>query len=120
MRDANHESCACAVVAANPIARAMRIDHRIGPGWERDMAISTVSFGNTPQAKDDYLLAGLTEDSTGIVCLDVMANDLGGNAKTLWSLDNGISGGVGNDLSRPVDLLTQDTVPMTVLYGMTR
>jgi hypothetical protein len=73
------------------------------------MAISTVSFGNTPQAKDDYLLAGLTEDSTGIVCLDVMANDLGGNAKTLWSLDNGTSTYVSGDPARPADLLTQDT-----------
>ncbi|GBG13993.1 uncharacterized protein NMK_1549 [Novimethylophilus kurashikiensis] len=66
------------------------------------------SFGNTPQATDDLFLAsttGLTEDSTNIVYIDVMANDLGGNAKVLYSLDDGISSGG----TRPADLLTQDT-----------
>ena len=48
---------------------------------------------------------GLTEDSTNIVYLDVMANDLGGNAKTLYSLDNGISAGGAS----PTDLLVADT-----------
>ena len=62
-----------------------------------------VAFGNTPQAKDDSF-NGITEDSHAVI-LDVMGNDLGGNAKTLWSLDDGISaGGI-----RPVDLLIQDT-----------
>src|SRR5438874_1278636 len=62
-----------------------------------------VAFGNTPQANNDSF-NGVTEDSH-IVILDVMANDLGGNAKTLWSLDDGTSaGGI-----RPVDLLIQDT-----------
>ena len=48
---------------------------------------SAVSFGSTPQAKDDLLTAastGLTEDSSSVAYLDVMANDLGGNAKVLW------------------------------------
>ncbi len=73
----------------------------------------TISFSNTPQAKDDpFADTDLTEDSLGIQYLDVMANDLGGNAKTLYSLDDGTSavsytnpqGGTS-----PTDLLTQDT-----------
>jgi VCBS repeat-containing protein len=46
---------------------------------------TTVSFNNTPQAKDDFF--GLDED-VGLKFFDVLANDLGGNAKTLWSIDN--------------------------------
>ena len=49
------------------------------------------SFGNTPQAGDDLftsVFTGLTEDS-GTFLLDVMGNDGGGKAKTLWSLDDG-------------------------------
>src|SRR5215510_1339282 len=55
---------------------------------------TTVSFSSTPQAKDDYFTSsttGLTEDNLlalGWICLDVMANDAGGNAKTLYSIDN--------------------------------
>ena len=65
------------------------------------MAISIVSFGNTPQATNDAF-TGFTEDSIRI--LDVMGNDLGGAAKTLYSLDDGVSaGGI-----RPTDLLLQD------------
>jgi VCBS repeat-containing protein len=63
----------------------------------------------TPNAKDDSFTAastGLTEDSNGIVWLAVMANDLGGAAKILYSLDNASSTGG----TRPTDLLTQDTV----------
>ncbi|MBI3056195.1 MAG: hypothetical protein HYY77_19455, partial [Betaproteobacteria bacterium] len=68
----------------------------------------TVSFANTPQARDDLLTnTGLTEDSLGgIKYLDVMANDLGGAAKWLYSLDDGISAGG----SSPTDLLSQDAV----------
>ncbi|HEY5896178.1 MAG TPA: hypothetical protein VIV54_01350, partial [Burkholderiales bacterium] len=61
------------------------------------MAISSVSFTKTPQAGDDSY--NLTEDSllsssiynnvTNILTLDVMANDLGGAAKKLYSIDNG-------------------------------
>ena len=58
------------------------------------------SFSNTPQAGNDLftvaMLAGqgggLGEDG-GTVILDVMANDLGGKAKTLCSLDDGVSAG---------------------------
>jgi large repetitive protein len=46
-----------------------------------------VSFSNTPQAEDDaFTNAGITEDSTGVFLLDVMANDAGGNGKSLYSL----------------------------------
>jgi len=72
------------------------------------MAINTTSFTNTPQAGDDLLLSsktGLNEDSLNIVYLDVMSNDLGGNAKTLYSLDNGID----DDGKTGADLLIQDT-----------
>src|SRR5262245_36024602 len=73
---------------------------------------TTTSFANTPQAVDDFFAAsktGLTEDSLNIVKLDVMANDLGGNAKTLWSIDNGVnnSGAMAGYIAG--DLLTQDT-----------
>ena len=38
-----------------------------------------------------------------------MANDLGGNAKMLWSLDNGTSASTATKVYAPVDLLIQDT-----------
>ena len=69
---------------------------------------STSSFTNTPQAKDDLFLSSLTkltEDNLKIVYLDVMANDLGGNAKTLFSIDNGLTGGSATTQS---DLYTKD------------
>src|SRR5438132_5350509 len=79
---------------------------------------STTSFSNTPQAKDDILTSALTaagvsisltEDNLQPVFFDVMANDLGGNAKTLFSIDNGINNtGAMNGYSA-ADLLTQDT-----------
>src|SRR6185503_14968577 len=63
------------------------------------MAISTVSFNKTPQAGNDSFSTG--EDSSLVLNLDVMANDLGGNAKQLYSLDD------GNVAS---DLLAKDAV----------
>ncbi|NUS99784.1 MAG: hypothetical protein HOP96_02265, partial [Sphingomonas sp.] len=63
---------------------------------------TTVSFMNTPQAKDDYLL-GLNEDFYGKSYWDVLSNDLGGNSKVLWSIDNG-----GTATSTMSDLLTPD------------
>ena len=65
------------------------------------------SFSHTPQARDDVFAStatGITETSTGSFILDVMDNDAGGNAKSLHSLDNGISEGE----NAPVDLLIQD------------
>src|SRR5438132_13680591 len=67
------------------------------------------SFGNTPQAGDDVFTAamtGLTDNSLGTVYLSVMANDLGGAAKTLYSID------AGNETTIALEqaaLLTQDT-----------
>ena len=59
------------------------------------IGIST-SFLNTPQATDDTF-GGLTEDTyLQVTYLDVMGNDLGGKAKTLYSLDDGL--GSLNDL----------------------
>ena len=73
---------------------------------------TTTSFINTPQAVDDQFLSaqtGLTEDILKIVYLDVMANDVGGNAKILWSIDNDVNntGAMGGYIAG--DLLTQDT-----------
>lgn len=67
---------------------------------------------DTPQAKDDVFSSsatGITEDSTGVYHLNVMGNDLGGNAKRLWSLDNGVNntGAIFGYVAG--DLLTQDT-----------
>ena len=53
---------------------------------------TTTSFNNTPQAADDVFTSattGLTEDSLFVTYLAVMANDLGGAAKTLYSIDDG-------------------------------
>lgn len=77
---------------------------------------SKTSFGNTPQAVDDTLTVtqtGLTEDSLKTVFLDVMANDKGGNAKSLYSLDNSTSAGGSN----PSDLLVQDTARTEAASG---
>uniref|UniRef100_UPI0025476D81 VCBS domain-containing protein n=1 Tax=Dongia deserti TaxID=2268030 RepID=UPI0025476D81 len=63
------------------------------------VGLSTVSYSLTPQAKDDYYT--VTEDGF-VYLIDVMANDLGGKAKTLYSID-GIEDGVG-----VVDLLVKD------------
>jgi len=71
---------------------------------------TSTSYLNTPQAGDDTFtsaVTGLTEDSLFITFLAVMANDLGGAAKTLYSLDNGTNS--AGALS-PTDLLTQDIV----------
>ena len=68
------------------------------------MAISTTSFNNTPQAKDDSYF--LTEDNyyTQTYTFDVMSNDLGGNAKSLYSIDNGLE----DDGVSGADLLVKD------------
>jgi large repetitive protein len=70
---------------------------------------TVVSFANTPQAKDD-ILTPLTEDTLGKFTFDVMANDLGGNAKSLWSLDDGTG-------ASPTDLLQQDSARTEALSG---
>ncbi|AZD46892.1 VCBS domain-containing protein [Pseudomonas chlororaphis] len=78
---------------------------------------TTTSFSNTPQAQDDIFTTGvigtssaaITEDLLGVVYLDVMSNDLGGSAKTLWSLDNATSLSTATKVYAPADLLLQDT-----------
>ncbi|MEJ7931620.1 VCBS domain-containing protein, partial [Ramlibacter sp. AN1015] len=53
------------------------------------LGINQVSFSNAPQAKDDTYTFDETK-TEGVICLDVMANDLGGNSKTLFSVDDGV------------------------------
>ncbi len=69
------------------------------------------SFGNTPQAKDDLftvaMLGGIISEDGGTSILDVMANDLGGRAKTLFSLDDGFE---NEGSTTSADLLTRDIV----------
>ncbi len=59
---------------------------------------TTASLSNTPQAKEDTFYR--EEDLAGIALLDVMSNDLAGNAKVLWSVDNGPGS--------PTDLIATD------------
>ncbi|MBD2838524.1 cadherin-like domain-containing protein [Pseudomonas sp. JM0905a] len=75
------------------------------------MAISTVSFSNTPQANgDSFLYENLVRDGLDYICLDVMANDLGGKAKTLYSLDDGVTadGSTATRTEIQADLLAHD------------
>ena len=70
------------------------------------------SFASAPQAKDDAFSSaatGITENSIGIYRLDVMRNDLGGDAKKLWSLDNGVNNTGALNGYVAGDLLAQDT-----------
>ncbi|RWX08579.1 RTX toxin, partial [Rhizobium hidalgonense] len=73
---------------------------------------STTSFSNTPQANNDSYI--WTEDqllslqlynaATKTITLDVMSNDLGGNAKSLFSVDDGD----GNPITADYELLAKD------------
>ncbi|MFK0691531.1 VCBS domain-containing protein, partial [Mesorhizobium sp. IMUNJ 23033] len=74
---------------------------------------TTTSFSNTPQAKDDVF--NYTEDTVvivsapqSIILLNVMQNDLGGNAKTLYSIDDGTSASTATKQYAPIDLTTAD------------
>ena len=73
---------------------------------------TTTSFSDTPQAQDDIL--DYTEESVvkGYLCtsiiLDVMQNDLGGNAKTLFSIDDGSSTSTTTKQPAPIDLASAD------------
>lgn len=66
---------------------------------------SNNAFSRTPQAKDDqFLLDAMVGNDEQIYMLDVLANDSGGKAKSLWSVDDGNSSeGVGT-----ADLLIRD------------
>ncbi|MES2493407.1 MAG: VCBS domain-containing protein, partial [Pseudomonadota bacterium] len=83
--------------------------------------INTTSMFNTPQAVDDSYT--LSEDavvngsgsgsgwtySGGILTMDVMANDLGGSAKQLWSVtDQENSGPITYNSVELADLVSQD------------
>jgi VCBS repeat-containing protein len=81
---------------------------------------TTASFSNTPQAVNDVF--ALNEDTldifsagaghTSVFKLDVMGNDLGGNAKSLYSIDDGVSAPVSTTSKSapagPVDLTQAD------------
>ncbi|WP_232457980.1 beta strand repeat-containing protein, partial [Burkholderia ubonensis] len=69
---------------------------------------TAVSISNTPQATNDVFTSaqtGLTDNTLTTVYLNVMANDLGGAAKTLYSLDSGTEVTVALEQTA---LLTQD------------
>src|SRR5258708_591728 len=74
---------------------------------------STTSFTKTPQAVDDTYTSN--EDqliasgflSGNIITLNVMANDLAANAKTLFSIDNG---NIQVDISHSLSLLGATSV----------
>lgn len=51
------------------------------------MATNTTSLSNTPQAGDDYYKFYEDQLTGNIVTLNVMSNDLGGNAKKLFSIE---------------------------------
>jgi len=59
---------------------------------------TTTSLNNTPQAVDDFYTANEDE----VLYFSVMANDLGGNAKTLWSIDNTSDDGSGDLVAKDV------------------
>ncbi|MFL6754938.1 MAG: VCBS domain-containing protein, partial [Sphingomicrobium sp.] len=63
---------------------------------------STTSLSNTPQANGDIYYK--SEADLGVYCFDVMSNDLGGNAKILWSLDDSAT-----DAAGALDLIQSDT-----------
>jgi VCBS repeat-containing protein len=65
--------------------------------------VISTSFTNEPQAIDDFYSLANDTYGDGIYYFDVMSNDLGGNAKSLFSVDDGTSPGGGQ-----TDLLTKD------------
>ena len=69
---------------------------------------TTTSFNNTPQAVDDSF--SVSED-LGVTYFDVMANDLGGKAKVLWSIDDSTTDGSTGEAGTgdgTTDLLSRD------------
>ena len=81
------------------------------------------SFDNTPQANADaysYTEAQLEADTDGIIWLDVMSNDLGGKAKTLYSITAGSdTDGDGDiDTSDLSSLLTKDVAGVEELSAL--
>ncbi|WP_375740347.1 tandem-95 repeat protein [Pseudomonas boanensis] len=83
------------------------------------MAISTTSFSNTPQATgDSFVFDSLVSEGVDYVYLDVMANDLGGKAKTLYALSDGTSadGSTATSAEIQADLLAHATSCLSA-YG---
>ncbi|BCG93589.1 beta strand repeat-containing protein [Mesorhizobium sp. 131-2-1] len=78
---------------------------------------TTTSFSNTPQAKDDTFL--YSEDAASILILNVLANDLGGAAKTLYSIDDSVSASTATKTYAPAELLTKDITYTTDSAGAT-
>ncbi|OFW03622.1 MAG: hypothetical protein A3G20_01680 [Acidobacteria bacterium RIFCSPLOWO2_12_FULL_59_11] len=66
----------------------------------------TISFSNTPQATDD---TGVYGENQGIAYFNVLSNDLGGNAKTLYSVDD------GTDATFKQDLLSAQKIATSAL-----
>ncbi|PZV33107.1 VCBS domain-containing protein [Mesorhizobium kowhaii] len=77
---------------------------------------TTTSFSNTPQAGDDLFL--FSEDATGVLILNVMANDQGGAAKLLYSIDDGTSASTSTKIAAPTDLLARDATYSTNSLGL--
>src|SRR5438270_8397592 len=74
---------------------------------------TTTSFSNTPQAVDDHYTAIEDGGLAGVYKFDVMSNDLGGSAKTLWSIDDTTTDGstlAGPGADGTIDLLAKDVV----------
>src|SRR5689334_209322 len=74
---------------------------------------TVVSFSNTPQAQNDLFVIndpGTDYAISYVIKLDVMANDLGGNAKSLYSVDDGVSASTATKVAAPADLLSKDAV----------
>ena len=77
-------------------------------------SVNTTSMYNTPQAVDDFYSV-MEADTLGILKFDVMSNDLGGNAKSLYSVtDQTDSGAVIYNTS---DLISKDTASWTGTGG---
>ena len=89
--------------------------HAFNDGMTSIMADTTTSngtatsFTNTPQAKDDsynyiedMLRANSTlyNSATNTIYLDVMSNDLGGGAKTLFAVSDGDGNAITSDFER--------------------
>ncbi|CAE7874887.1 unnamed protein product [Symbiodinium microadriaticum] len=71
------------------------------------------SFKNTPQAKDDAISNvsfGSLDYGSLVFSLDILANDLGGKGKSLWSVDDGVNDSGAMDGYVAGDLLEQDFV----------
>ncbi|MEX1198935.1 MAG: Ig-like domain-containing protein [Pseudohongiellaceae bacterium] len=75
-----------------------------------------VSFTKTPQARDDLFGSAQSLDyADNVYLLDVMANDRGGKAKWLWSVDDGVNDSGAMSGYEAGDLLTQDDAGVTGL-----